>query len=288
MSTPRKQPDYFSAQISDARRFYMDLNPPKTARLAVMAGGSEHCAADYEIHRADFPYWGLEYVARGRGELTLNGRKFPLVAGAIFSYGPGVAQDIVSDAKEPLVKCFVDFAGTGAAGLLDSCMLSPGSISRVFPPNALQPLFDELIQCGAMLSRGSEEICVKLLECLALRISGSRAPIQGAETLAFATYQQIRQHIETHFQSLRSLAQICADCHVSSAYICRLFHRYDSQTPYQFLLRLKMNQAAEKIQQSGAMVKQVAEEAGFDDAFHFSRTFKAVLGLSPAAFRALR
>jgi len=288
MRVPREQPDYFSVQISDARRFYMDLNPPKTASLAVMAGGCEHCAADYEIHRVAFPCWGLEFVARGRGELALNGRKVPLVAGTIFSYGPRVAQDIVSDPKEPLVKYFVDFAGTRAPGLLRSCKLPPGSISQVFPPNALQPLFDELIQCGSRLTRNSAGICAKLLECIALRISGSRAPIDGAETLAFSTYQQCRQHIERHFQTLRSLGQITAECHVSPAYLCRLFHRYDSQTPYQFLLRLKMNLAAEKIQQSGIMVRHVAEQAGFADPFHFSRTFKAVLGLSPAAFRALR
>ena len=288
MSVLREQPDYFSAQISDARRFYMDLNPPKTALFAVMAGGCEHCSADYEIHRGDFPCWGLEYVARGRGELTLNGRKFPLDAGAIFSYGPGVAQDIISDPKDPLVKYFIDFAGTSAVGLLDSCLLPPGSLSRVFPPNALQPLFDELIQCGSLLTRGSEEICVKLLECIALRISASRAPIDGTETLAFATYQQVRQHIEHHYQTLRSLAQICIECHVTSAYLCRLFRRYDSQTPYQLLLRLKMNHSAQRLQQSGTTVKKIAEQAGFSDPFHFSRTFKAVLGLSPAQFRALR
>ena len=288
MSRPKEQPDFFSAQISDARRFYMDLNPPKSVPLAVMAGGCEHCSADYEIHRAGFPCWGLEFVARGRGELALNGRTFPLAPGAIFSYGPRVAQDIVSDPKETLVKYFVDFAGTRAPGLLRSCKLSPGSISHVYPPNVLQPLFDELIQCGSRLTRGSAEMSVKLLECIALRISGSHAPIDGAETLAFSTYQHSRQHIERHFQALRSLDQISSECHVSAAYLCRLFRRYDSQTPYQFLLRLKMNFAAERIQRSGAMVKQVAEEAGFADPFHFSRAFKTVLGLSPAAFRALR
>jgi AraC-like DNA-binding protein len=37
-----------------------------------------------------------------------------------------------------------------------------------------------------------------------------------------------------------------------------------------------------------AMVKQVAEKVGFDDPFHFSRAFKAVLGVSPSEFCRLR
>jgi AraC-like DNA-binding protein len=67
-----------------------------------------------------------------------------------------------------------------------------------------------------------------------------------------------------------------------------LFRRYDHQTPYQFLLRLKMNHAAERLQSPGTLVKQVAEETGFADPFHFSRMFKSVLGLSPDAFRGIR
>ncbi len=69
------------------------------------------------------------------------------------------------------------------------------------------------------------------------------------------------------------------------AYLCRLFRRYDHQTPHQFLMRRKMHLAAERLQQSDLLVKQVAAQLGFADPFHFSRTFKRVLGLSPEAFR---
>ena len=71
-------------------------------------------------------------------------------------------------------------------------------------------------------------------------------------------------------------------------YLCRLFRRYDQQTPYQYLMRLKMNAAAERLQDPGALVKQVAAELGFGDPFHFSRVFKSIFGLSPEAFRRLR
>ena len=54
--TTRAQPDFFSAQISTAHRFYLEMNPPAAAELAVLCGGCEQCAPDYEIHRADFPY----------------------------------------------------------------------------------------------------------------------------------------------------------------------------------------------------------------------------------------
>ena len=149
-------------------------------------------------------------------------------------------------------------------------------------------MFDELIRHGVRGTGRSGQIGVKLLECLALEIAESQAPLEGAERLAFTTYTQARAHLEQHFRRLRTLEEVSAECHVNNAYLCRLFRRYDHQSPYQCLLRLKMTAAAEQLQQPGALVKQVAEEIGFADPFHFSRAFKSVFGLSPDAFRRLR
>jgi hypothetical protein len=49
-------------------------------------------------------------------------------------------------------------------------------------------------------------------------------------------------------------------CHLNNAYLCRLFRRYDNPSPYQYLLRLQVNFAAERLQQPGAMVKQVRKK----------------------------
>lgn len=78
------------------------------------------------------------------------------------------------------------------------------------------------------------------------------------------------------------------ECHVDAAYLCRLFRRYGHQSPYQYVLRLKMNAAAELLQKPDALVKQTAKQIGFSDPFHFSRAFKSVFGLAPDAFRRLR
>jgi len=281
-------PEFFSPQVSAARRFYLNLNPPKRASLSVLSGGCEHCAPDYEIHRATFPFYSIEYVVRGRGSLQLKNRRHRLAPGCVFSYGPGVRQDIVADPGNPPVKYFVDFAGLKAKEILHLARLPAGSFLQIFPPNEIQNLFDELIRGGQHGARPGGDLCVKLLECLALKIAGARAPSAGTGTLSFTTYQHCRQHLEAHFQRLKTLQQMAEECHVDAAYVCRLFQRYDHQSPYQFLMRLKMNLAAEWLQPSGALVKQVAVRAGFADQFHFSRAFKGVFGVAPDVFRRLR
>ncbi len=285
---PSNTPEFFSPQVSAARRFYLNLSPPPRTALAVVSGGCEHCTPDYQIHRATFPFYSIEYVVRGQGSLKLGNREHHLQPGTVFSYGPGVRQDMAADAGDPPVKYFLDFAGSRAGEILRTGQLPSGSVARVFPPNEMENLFNELIECGQRNSSQPGELCVKLLECLVLKLAGARAPASGAGTLAFTTYQTSRTYIEKNFQRLKTLQQIAAECHLDAAYLCRLFQKFDHQSPYQFLMRLKMNFAAGQLQAPDALVKQIAEKAGFSDPFHFSRAFKSVIGLSPDQFRRMR
>jgi len=284
----RKRPEFFSEQVRKARWFCLDLAPPADAPLAVVCGGCEFCRADYAMQRTTFAYTAIEFVADGCGSLVLAGQACELLPGTVFSYAGDVAHHIATDPKQPLVKYFVNFTGSRGAELLRTYGLAPGSRGRVFAPAETQSVFDGLIQDGVKGTRFSGALCAALVEYLIVKIAESLVPGEAIPTPAFATYQRCRQHIQNQHAHLKSLGQIARECHVDPAYLCRLFGRYDHQSPYQFLMRLKMNLAAERLQDPALLVKQVAAELGFADAFHFSRTFKKVLGVSPAAFRRLR
>ena len=283
-----RKPAFFSAQVCSARWFYLDLAPPPDTPLAVVCGGCEVCQADYAIHRSTFAYTTIEFVAQGCGHLTLAGQTCDLLPGSVFSYAPGVAHDITTDPRQPLVKYFVNFTGQRGLDLLARHGMAPGTRGRVFAPVEIQEVFDRLLENGLKATRYSDQLCATLVEYLIVKIAESRVPGEAAQTPAFATYQRCRQHIQAQHANLKSLGQIARQCHVDPAYLCRLFGRYDHQSPYQFLIRLKMNLAAERLQNPATLVKQVAAELGFADAFHFSRAFKKVLGVSPEAFRRLR
>lgn len=287
--TPKPgRPGFFLPQIARARRFYLDLTPPRRAKLVVVCGGLEHCTPDYRIERQTFPFHSIEYVIHGHGFLKLGGATHELLPGTVFACAPGISQRITCNPRKPLVKYFADFAGTESGHWLRQCHLAAGSVSRVFPPGEIQPLFDEFIRNGERGSQLAPALCRRLLECIGLKLAESRTPLKGGDSLAFATYQSCRQHIQEHFRSLRTLAQIARNQCVDSTYLCRLFQRFDHQSPYQYLMKLKMNAAAGQLGQPGALVKNVAADFGFANPYHFSRVFKSVFGLAPESFRKVR
>lgn len=280
---PVAQPKFISTQVSDVRYYYLDLRPAPTARITVVCGGREQCNPEYVISRREFPFLSIECVAQGRGEVKVAGRTFRLQAGSVFSYAPGVAHTIRNDAKDPMVKYFVDFVGQEAARLLHDSPLRRGVV-QLSAPGEILDIFEDLQRQGNSDAPGSKAICAALVRLLVLKITAFAVPEREADARALITYQRCKRQIEQHFLGLRSLAQAARACHVDQAYLCRLFRRFDHQTPYRYLVRLKMNRAAELLLGPGKLIKQVAEELGFTDPYHFSRVFKSVHRVSPVQF----
>lgn len=290
VASPGTEPEFFSHQITEARRFFLQLHPPWNEGIVVIGGGNEHCTADYHIARADFPYYSVEFVARGEGTLCLGGPPLgdgvwhTLTTGAVFVYGPGIPHDMRCSPDRPMEKYFLTFAGAEAKKRLLASIPRPGEIVQSAAPEHVLRLFEDLIDAGRRETPYRARICRAIMEHLLLRIAESAVPLGTIGTDAFDTFQRCREWIEQGYRRIESLSEIAAHCGVDPAYICRLFRRYAHQSPWQYVLRLKMRDAAQRLQSQDVRVGQVAAEFGFNDPFQFSRTFRRVLGVSPRQF----
>lgn len=287
-SSKNKEPDFFSEQVLEANRFYLDAHSRKHLSLKVICGGCEHCRPSYQVNRSDFPFYSVEFVARGKGTVLLKGKEFALSSGKVFSYGPGIAHEIASANNDPLVKYFVDFIGNDAHKMLRKFGPPLGHVVQVASPEEILQIFENLIKNGHTDSPYTHLLCKSILEQLILKIAETTIVEQSNATAAFYTYQSVRELIQKNFMTLQSLEQIAEDCHIDSAYLCRLFKRFDTRSPYQYLMRMKINFAAQRLQLPNSSVKEIAFELGFCDPFHFSRVFKRLFGISPSTFKNLR
>lgn len=280
-------PSFISQQVVDARRFYLAAEPRQAGALTVVCGGWEDCAPDYLVDRATFPYYSFEFVASGEGEVTLGRADRPLRAGTVFSYGPGVAQRMKTSRERRLRKYFVDFAGARAKALLASCGLAPGSVVQIANSADVQLGLDTLIRMGSGRHPGVRRMCALQTEIVLLMIKHGTEPGTPDARRAFATFERCRQIIDAEFLGLRSVEQAARRCHVTSSYLSRLFQTFYGVGALRYIHQLQMQWAAQRLHSSDVLVRHVADELGLD-AFHFSRLFKRIHGLSPSAFISTR
>lgn len=282
-----EHPAFISRQVSKSAYYFFDLDPKQTASLQVVCGGWESCLPSYRIDRAGFPHFALEFVAAGKGTLTLGGRRFRLVPGTVFHYGPGIGHRIASDPEAPLEKYFVDFVGEAARNLLAEVPFSELEPLYLAGSGPFVRLFEELQTRGRSRSVRAERLCSVLVELLLLQVAETAVPLGRDSSAAWASFDRCRRYIEEHYLTLRTLDEVSAGCNLDKPYLCRLFKRFGRETPYGMLMRLKMDRAAELLLHSNLMIKEVAAAVGFNDPYHFSRVFKRVRGLSPIDFTGL-
>ena len=82
-----------------------------------------------------------------------------------------------------------------------------------------------------------------------------------------------------------NLSQIAAKCGVSDCYFRRLFQQYSGESPMNFRQRLRIERAKQLLlSDEQYTVSEVAQELGFADVYHFSKTFKKYCGESPTKY----
>ena len=82
-----------------------------------------------------------------------------------------------------------------------------------------------------------------------------------------------------------TVTRLAARVGMSRSNFSERFLRLVGTTPMQYLVRWRMNLAAEALEVEGASVREVAERVGYQSEAAFSRVFKRHLGMPPAAFR---
>jgi AraC-like DNA-binding protein len=280
--------EYFSKQVLRTRRFFIEESKkprPVPEDVLLVAGGCEWCAPDFVIDRRQFPFVAFEFVARGGGHVTLAGRRHELSAGHAFFYDPATPHVIQSDSAEPMVKYFFNLSGSRAGALLEDLDLKAGTVIRVLDAGRVTALLEEVIDHALRGGKTALRVAGAALEHALALCADSRQHAATKFDPAYATYLRCRGHLLRNYPVLSSIEQAAKHCHVSAAYMTRLFKRYDTETPLACLTRLKMSQAMIKLRQPEAQVKAVAAELGYKSAAHFSRAFKAWSGRSPVAVR---
>ena len=281
-------PDLLSPQVSETAYFFLNLAPAAGTRCEISAGGREHCNPDYVVRRRKYGYTVLECVVEGAGHVVLDGSKFPLGPGSVFAYRPDTACEIHTDPVRRLVKYFICLSGRDAPAQLARAGVKPGQAVPLSSHVEVQSLFTQLIREGQARTKFSGRACHLLLQLLLLKIAETLARRPSRPQPGFQNFSRLKQLIDTEAASLGTLQDVARRTGVSPVLACKLFQQHLGLSPFRYLMRRKMEIAAELLVQEGVLVKEAAAQVGFRDPYHFSRRFKRAYGVAPTGLRAAR
>ncbi len=234
------------------------------------------------------PFWRLYVMNKPGASIQHAGRKLALRAGRACLIPAWVR--FQSRAKRTLIQDYMHFYVTG------------------LPPTLLKRYFGRPL----MLARDAvlDGLCERWRENLGssstfVGLGWSNALACAAVAAAAAQLPEEEQRVfENSWQTLSPVgpALECIDrrlsrppanpelarlCHLSTDRFIRKFRLIVGLTPARYGLERRIALAAQGLTASAQSIEEIADALGFTDRFHFSRVFKAHLGLAPVAYRRL-
>lgn len=92
-------------------------------------------------------------------------------------------------------------------------------------------------------------------------------------------------YLHARFLDRPSLGELASEAGVSSEHFAREFRRVFSITVSEYLRRLRLDWASERLRLDNDSIAEIAIAAGFADQSHFTRQFHRRFGVTPAGFR---
>ena len=94
-----------------------------------------------------------------------------------------------------------------------------------------------------------------------------------------------RAYMDRHYDAPITLGGVSREAGFSPYHFIRLFRATYRQTPHQYLIQRRIQQAKELLRTTEMSVYDICFEVGFVSLGSFSTLFRRAAGLSPAAYR---
>lgn len=132
-------------------------------------------------------------------------------------------------------------------------------------------------------------LCGRLLLCL-LRWQKQDRPLRtplphDGESPAHGKILEVARYLDNHYPGDCSLTTMAGQFYVSPSYLSRSFHQVMQVSYRDYLIRLRIRNAAQLLMQTDKKITQIAQETGFRSEAHFGKMFRKILGCSPRQYR---
>ena len=235
----------------------------------------DHCPERY------FQFYSISHMYDGGGRLWLkeNDSTEEIYPGDCVVITPLTVNRYGGSRDKSYYEDALNFCGPVADMLMRSGVISNGvfhlgKVRRLMAILELvnDPAVDSQIQANIELQ--------KLLVEIYLEKNSSHQP---EYPLLDELLGEIRQHPEKWW-SVKEMAEMC---NLSIDQLRRIFFMRTGVKPKIYVDRFKLNRAAEYLVSSKYPISKVAVHFGYKDQYHFSRRFKAVMGISPQQYRSM-
>jgi len=106
-----------------------------------------------------------------------------------------------------------------------------------------------------------------------------------ATPFRFANLSETIRYIERNLSNRITLDKIAEEAHISKSHFYKLFKRRTGKSLSKFVTAMRIEKAKELFQRDNLSISMAAIDVGFSDYIIFTKHFKKITGMTPAAYK---
>lgn len=266
-------------------KYSYKIGETETTALSVYNVGYQQCGPDGGWGPGVRDHYLIHHILSGRGVYRCPAGTFQLTAGDTFLVCPDTEVSYTPDPLDPWEYYWVGFGGADAKLLLERTALSESApvISVDFGAE-LKDAFLEIYRSRGQESAALVRMTGKLYLALALLMERAPAP-QEKEYGALQQIRHAQQFIDYNFSRPIGVEEIAQAVGLSRSTLYRQFMRLLSDSPKEYLTRVRLRRAADLLRETRLSVAAISHSVGFADSLYFSKAFHRWKGCSPSEYR---
>lgn len=230
--------------------------------------------SDYDAHRVDpthtHEHASVCLVLHGSFDASLHSRSYQCLPSTVL-VSPADTTHAESFHGRG-ASCFImEMGARWAAPFRDPIVAGPGPVSDL-----ARHAYRELIDADDLSAMAVEGLILELQVAVERRRRRANAPAMVARAEEF---------MRAHFFSPIRLSDVAAAAEMHPARLATEFRRAHGCTAGDFVRRLRVAYAMDRLRTTSDAVAEIALAAGFCDQSHLTRVFKRLTGTTPAAVR---
>lgn len=231
----------------------------------------------------------LLYIVSGKGHFYFHGEDRVVYAGRMVLIQPRQEQRYEYFGEDKPEVYWVHFTGSDVKNILRSYNIPMDDpIFYSGASSTYSYLFKEMIHELQNCKTGYEDLLTMYLRQIFLLVQRTRQE----ERPTVSTYIQeemefARRYFNEHYNESISIQEYAESRNMSVCYFQRNFKQIVKHTPMQYLLTIRVNNAASLLETTDYSMAEIAAIVGYEDPLYFSRLFRKIKGVSPRDYRNL-
>ena len=228
----------------------------------------------------------LIYCAKGSGWYQIGGQCYTLQANEIVILPQKTAHKYGADKNNPWTIYWVHFAGNNANAIIHHLQKNGSNNPLMVPLNEERNgHFEKMINLLEMADNMDNMVDAFL--AFPYYLTSFKQPLltQAKQLAGNHPIEQSIAFMKTNIDKMLTLRSLAIQALLSVSHYSTLFQQKTHNSPINYFIFLKMQYACQLLQNTNLPIKQIGLTLGYEDPFHFSRTFTKVIGVSPRGFR---